>query len=48
MKKEPVTQAEIKLVGLSARTNNKDEINPETAKIGKLVANYWSHNIAPS
>lgn len=37
---------EIKLIGLSARTNNKNEMNPKTSKIGELAGRYWSQNIA--
>ena len=46
MKKELVSKSEIKLVGLSARTNNKNEMNPETSKIGELAGRFWSQNIA--
>ncbi len=46
MKKEFVNKSEIKLVGLSARTNNKNEMNPQTAKIGGLAGHYWSQNVA--
>ena len=44
--KEMVNKSEIKLVGLTARTNNKNEMNPATSKIGELVGNYWGQNIA--
>jgi len=46
MKKELITKPEIKLVGLSVRTNNKNETNPQTAHIGKLVGQYWNQEIA--
>ena len=46
MQKELVSKAEIKLVGLTARTNNKNEMNPQTSKIGELMGRYWSQNIA--
>ena len=46
MKKELTNKAEIKLVGLTARTNNKNEINPATSKIGGLVGRFWGQNIA--
>lgn len=36
MKKELVNKTEIKLIGLSVKTNNQNEMNPETAKIGEL------------
>jgi len=35
----------INLVGLSVRTNNKNEMDPRTAKIGGLVAEYFQNNI---
>ena len=46
MKKILATQPEIKLVGITARTNNKNEMDPVTAKIGGLLGRYWSENIA--
>ncbi|EKD53900.1 MAG: DNA-binding protein [uncultured bacterium] len=46
MKKELVNKAEIKLIGLSARTNNKNEMDPKTSKIGELMGCYFSQNIA--
>ncbi len=46
MKKELENKSEIKLMGLTARTNNKNEMNPQTAKIGELVGRFWSQNIA--
>ncbi|MCE3239278.1 MAG: hypothetical protein K0R24_2259 [Gammaproteobacteria bacterium] len=46
MKKELVNKSEIKLVGLTARTNNKNEMNPETSKIGKLAGRFWGQNVA--
>lgn len=46
MKKEITTTPEMKLAGLSVRTNNKDEMNPEIAKIGNLVGEYFNENIA--
>jgi predicted transcriptional regulator YdeE len=46
MKKELTNKSEIKVVGLTARTNNKNEMNPQTAKIGALMGRYWSQNIA--
>lgn len=39
-------KAEIKLVGLAVRTNNKNEMNPQTSKIGELASRFWSQNIA--
>ena len=46
MKKELENKSEIKLVGLTARTNNKNEMNPQTSKIGELAGRYWSQNVA--
>ena len=46
MKNEVIHKHEIKLVGLSLRTNNKNEMNPLTAKIGDLAGLYWVQNIA--
>lgn len=46
MKKELVNKSEIKLVGLTARTNNKNEMNPATSKIGELAGRFWGQNIA--
>lgn len=46
MKKELVNKSEIKLVGLTARTNNKNEMNPQTSKIGELAGRFWSHHMA--
>lgn len=46
MQKELVNKPEIKLIGLKARTNNKNEMDPQTAKIGKLVNSFFSQNIA--
>ena len=46
MKKELTSKQEIKLVGLTARTNNSSEMNPLTAKIGAVASSYWSQNVA--
>lgn len=46
MKKEIVVRSEIKLVGLTVRTNNKNEMNPETGKIAALASRFWSDNMA--
>lgn len=45
MEKEIVKKAEVKLVGLKARTNNQNEMNPDTAKIGQLAGQFWNQNI---
>lgn len=46
MKKELANKSEINLVGLIVRTNNKNEMNPHTSKIGELAARFWAQNIA--
>jgi len=46
MKKELISKPEIKLIGLTVRTNNKNEMNPQTAKIGELAMRFWTQNIA--
>ena len=46
MKKEIANKSEIKLIGLSVRTNNNNEVSPQTSKIGNLMGYYWNHNIA--
>ena len=43
MKKEIVTHPEMKLMGISTRTRNAAEFNPETAKILPTVQDYF-HN----
>lgn len=44
-KKGLVVKPSIKLLGISVRTNNKNEIDPEKAKIGELVHQFYAHNI---
>lgn len=46
MKKEKVSRSEISLIGLAIRTNNKNEMNTQTAKIGELVRYYHQEEIA--
>ena len=46
MKKEAINQQEIELIGLSVRTNNKNEMNPQLSKIGELAGRYWTQNRA--
>ncbi|MBA3660933.1 MAG: GyrI-like domain-containing protein [Gammaproteobacteria bacterium] len=46
MEKELINKSEIKLVGLTARTNNKNEMNPKTSKIGELAGRFWGLNLA--
>lgn len=43
MKKQKQSLSEITLVGLTARTNNTDEMNPEKSKIAALAGSYWSN-----
>ena len=37
MQKQQIGLSELCLIGLMARTNNKNEMNPATAKIGDLA-----------
>lgn len=46
MKKEKIQLESIHLIGMTARTNNKNEMNPDTAKIGALASHYWGQQIA--
>lgn len=46
MKNEVDKKSEIKLVGLTARTNNKNEMNPQTSKIGELAGRFWGQQLA--
>ncbi|MDR3478427.1 MAG: GyrI-like domain-containing protein [Gammaproteobacteria bacterium] len=46
MKKTSEKKAEIKLVGLSLRTNNQNEMDPSLAQIGGLLGTYFAGNIA--
>ena len=45
MNKEKVKLGGMKLVGLTARTNNKDEMTPGKGKIGPLTHHYWSNQV---
>lgn len=45
MQKTLTTKPELKLVGLITRTNNKNEMNPETAKIGAMVGQFFGRNV---
>lgn len=45
MKKSLITLKEIKLVGITARTNNSDEMNPEKGKIGPTLEKYFGNNL---
>jgi len=46
MKKIEVTHPQIKLVGISSRTNNMSEMNPMTAKILPTLQRYGQEKIA--
>ena len=46
MKQEITDKSEIKLIGLTVRTNNNDEMDWKKAKIGSLVAQFFSQNVA--
>lgn len=46
MKKEKTHINQFILAGLTVRTNNKNEMNPTTGKIGPLVQRYWNDKIA--
>lgn len=46
MDKTLINKPEIKLIGLTARTNNKNEMNPQTSKIAELANHYWGNNIS--
>lgn len=46
MKKELTTKPEIKLVGLSVRTNNENEMNAKTSKIGELIQQFYQQKFA--
>lgn len=46
MKKQIIQLPKLQLVGLTVRTNNQNEMNPNVAKIGKLAGAYWQGQIA--
>lgn len=46
MKKEKAKLNQKTLIGMTVRTNNKNEMNPSTAKIGNLATEYWQQQIA--
>src|SRR3990167_5606183 len=46
MKKETVTCPEIKLVGISVRTNNAKEMKPGTGLIPECIGKYFSNGVA--
>ena len=46
MQKQRTQLSELILVGLTARTNNKNEMDPAASKIGQLAGLYWQNQIA--
>ena len=46
MDKQKTSLGELKLVGLKLRTNNKNEMHAETAKIGEQASFYWQNQVA--
>ncbi|OGT54024.1 MAG: transcriptional regulator [Gammaproteobacteria bacterium RIFCSPHIGHO2_12_FULL_41_15] len=48
MRKQKTQLPKITLVGLTTRTNNKNEMNPRTSKIGALAGLYWGNQVANS
>src|SRR3989338_10018558 len=46
MKNEKMHLNLLILAGTTIRTNNKNEMNPATGKIGPLVQQYWHNQIA--
>lgn len=46
MQKNERQLPEIKLIGLTIRTNNENEVNPQKAKISALAEQYWTGNYA--
>ena len=45
MKKEIISLPEVMLIGVTARTNNLNEMDPTKAKIAQLAGSYWSNQI---
>lgn len=46
MQKQLIELPEIKIVGVTMRTNNDTEMNPKKAKISDLASQYWQKNLA--
>ena len=46
MEKQIITLEAIKLVGITARTNNANEMDPAKAKIGQVISKYFGEGIA--
>lgn len=48
MQNTTVSIPKMKLIGISCRTNNANEMNPATAQIGQKVQEYFTNNAASS
>ena len=46
MQKQEIALPTLTLVGLTARTNNKNEMNPGKSIISALVGTYWDKQLA--
>lgn len=46
MQQEKIYCKRMILAGLTVRTNNKNEMNPSSGKIGLLVQQYWNDGVA--
>ena len=46
MQKEIVTLNQRMLVGVTTKTNNQNEMNPEKSKIGAMVGAYFGNQVA--
>lgn len=46
MRKQKTQLPEMTLLGITARTNNKNEMNSQTSKIAQLAGLYWSNQVA--
>lgn len=46
MQKEIITQPRFLVMGITVRTNNMNEMDPETAKIAPLVGQYFAKDLA--
>lgn len=46
MQRQLITRPEFVLMGISCRTNNRQEMDPATAKIGATIQHYFSQDLA--
>ena len=46
MQKQLVSKDEMRVIGLWARTNNQNEMDPAKAKIGAIAGRYWGDQLA--